>query len=240
MLMPLETEDAEVVQDTTLRSASSETTEDPGNGFKCNICQKSYKRRYNLTQHMNLHLNRTIKCHLCDYVGVSNAHIKSHIALVHVASVEDHKCDKCPKTFKSHNGLKNHLLAHTNDFKFLCPHCGVGYMYKSEFDAHCGKHENRKPYQCKVCDKTFTTNSNMRAHERAAHKEVKVFNCMECTRTFSCKSYLQQHMHMHMDTGKYQCPKCKHAFKHRSSLAHHKKKCGNKACFNAEVNKMNI
>ncbi|XP_074655717.1 vascular endothelial zinc finger 1-like [Tubulanus polymorphus] len=48
-------------------------------------------------------------------------------------------------------------------------------------------------YACSMCDKTFSTLFNRKAHENL-HAGIKPFGCGECGRSFSRKHHLENHM----------------------------------------------
>ena len=55
-------------------------------------------------------------------------------------------------------------------------------------------HEEMKSFKCKMCDESFSQNSNMERHISAVHEEIKGFKCKMCEKSFSYKSNMEKHM----------------------------------------------
>ena len=54
------------------------------------------------------------------------------------------KCDSCPKTFKTSNKLKMHMMCHTS---FSCNGCDKGFRFASLLDKHMEKCEDELQYK---------------------------------------------------------------------------------------------
>lgn len=74
--------------------------------MECEICEKKYKTKNSLRQHMKIHYGEDFKCDLCDYKSCYKGNVKKH-RLTHFKVT--HEC-KCGKNFKQKQGLTNHLL----------------------------------------------------------------------------------------------------------------------------------
>ena len=48
--------------------------------------------------------------------------------------------------------------------------------------------------KCDVCQKSFTSRSNMLRHVLSQHKKSKQWECEECSRVFSNKANLTRHL----------------------------------------------
>lgn len=171
--------------------------------FTCNLCERSYTRRDDLTRHIKrVHTNtivtspkpiRNEECFLCPHCGQSYSSKKMLDSHLFTHSVErPHPCGICDKTFKRIKDMKTHQLIHS--------------------DA--------KPFQCSSCGKSFKRSDKLKIHMRV-HSELRPYKCQECEKTFKYPSVLRTHMHMHTGQTPYSCKTCGAAFSLRTSLNNH-------------------
>ncbi|NXW04687.1 ZN391 protein, partial [Fregetta grallaria] len=77
----------------------------------------------------------------------------------------------------------------------------------------------QSPYQCTVCSKSFSCNSNLLQHQRS-HVTKKAYKCMQCGKSFSWISVLTRHQATHNMRGEriFECANCGDRFTRSSSL----------------------
>ena len=55
-------------------------------------------------------------------------------------------------------------------------------------------HENKRPFQCEICGKSFVLKQNLRDHEERHQKQkVSTIKCTECPQTFNDTQVLKKH-----------------------------------------------
>lgn len=82
--------------------------------------------------------------------------------------------------------------------------------------------EEKKLYPCQLCDKKYSTMTNIYRHVRAQHN---FFLCSLCMHMFELESDLKEHIHVcpKMDERKPQCSVCMQYFSNSWSLTRHVK-----------------
>ena len=119
------------------------------NFYQCNICFQSYSSRAYLKIHSRIHFNN--KCEICQYCNKKFSDPSSrrkHIKYYHLDGIkkkQEFHCHLCKKILKTKDGLKIHIMTHSN-----------------------GK--DRVKYKCDKCPhETFSTKSNLMRHKRKFH-----------------------------------------------------------------------
>ena len=78
---------------------------------------------------------------------------------------------------------------------FECKHCAESFISApSEFKRHSLEiHGNARPFECNQCDKTYTTNDNLRSHILRVHEKKINYLCRKCKRPFFGKTARRSH-----------------------------------------------
>ena len=78
---------------------------------------------------------------------------------------------------------------------------------------YTGVHENNKLYQCRACDKEFSTSSGLKDHIVKIHKGRKIFQCPICSDKFIDEEKMNEHIvNIHNGRKIFQCPICSDKF----------------------------
>ncbi|CAL8129169.1 unnamed protein product [Orchesella dallaii] len=133
-----------------------------------------------------------------------------------------HACIWCDKTFKSINGLTDHLRLHTNERPFYCKECSEVFSCLSkQNDPIFRKHGRGKEEKCRVCHKLFYTSYKLDAH-RIVHTGEKPFSCPSCGKAFARKGDLTSHSAVHSkDRPTLSCTMCPKTFATKNYLKIH-------------------
>ncbi|XP_074033710.1 uncharacterized protein isoform X5 [Leptinotarsa decemlineata] len=82
---------------------------------------------------------------------------------------------------------------------YQCKICSKSFIWKCHLKIHEKTHTGEKSFQCKICLKSFVERGNLKAHERI-HIGEKPFQCKICLKLFIQNSNSKSHERTH--TGK--------------------------------------
>ncbi|XP_077292446.1 uncharacterized protein LOC143915611 [Arctopsyche grandis] len=146
---------------------------------------------------------------------------------------KSYPCPHCDKTFPYPSVLKVHAVIHTKKKEHKCVLCPEAFVYTKELYAHykqshpneTGKpmvEESPKTFPCRMCDKVFGENKNLKVHE-AMHMREKKYTCDGCSLGFTNMTVLNNHKKMeHPELCRpYACNICNRSFKMQSALERH-------------------
>ncbi|XP_073964230.1 zinc finger protein 639-like [Choristoneura fumiferana] len=108
--------------------------------YKCNVCDKSFDRRYTLSRHMKRdHLEeRDFQCQLCSYKCFTNNELTVHMIKHNGERIFE--CNVCKKSYARKKTLKEHMRIHNNDRRFACAVCGQAFVQKCSLKGHIKTH----------------------------------------------------------------------------------------------------
>ncbi|GFT00348.1 ras-responsive element-binding protein 1 [Nephila pilipes] len=145
-------------------------------------------------------------------------------------------CSSCNIVTESASALTAHMKEHsiTNNLLHQCLICTKRLSSASSLDRHMLIHSGERPFNCKICGMSFTTNGNMHRHMRTHGDisldasalediegvtkedesedaedppEIQILPCPVCAKIFRCKYDLDCHMEFHPNDP-IMCPKC--------------------------------
>ncbi|KAL2097991.1 hypothetical protein ACEWY4_007198 [Coilia grayii] len=198
----------------TMRKRKSE-------GWKCDICHKSFTRRPHLEEHMILHSqDRPFKCAYCnDYFKSRFARLK-HQEKYHLGPFP---CDICGRQFNDTGNRKRHIeCTHGGKRKWTCYLCGKSVRERTTLREHLRIHSGEKPHLCSICGQSFRHGSSYRLHLRVHHDD-KRYECDECGKTFIRHDHLTKHKKIHSGEKAHQCEECGKCFRRHDHLTVHYK-----------------
>ncbi|XP_026527516.1 zinc finger and BTB domain-containing protein 41 [Notechis scutatus] len=190
-------------------------------GWKCEICNKSFTRRPHLEEHRILHTqNKPFKCTYCEEHFKSRFTRLKHQEKFHLGPFP---CDICGRQFNDTGNLKRHIeCTHGGKRKWTCFICGKSVRERTTLKEHLRIHSGEKPHLCSICGQSFRHGSSYRLHLRVHHDD-KRYECEECGKTFIRHDHLTKHKKIHSGEKAHQCEECGKCFGRRDHLTVHYK-----------------
>lgn len=130
-------------------------------------------------------------------------------------------CDTCGATFESYAKLNEHKKSHGKE-RYQCDTCGRWFQKRYHLKNHIEIHKGLKSFECTLCPKRYTNQTNLDRHIRVTHHNEKKHECTECGKCFSQLAILRQHHAVHMTERNFQCDICNKSFKLQNHLRLHR------------------
>ena len=140
------------------------------------------------------------QCEICDEVFVANEHLQFHVNNEH-GQIEN---DEILVDYK-------HITNFNEDSK--------RDTFKSDKIGHMTEKEHR--FECKSCQKTFSSKYTLVRHKSLIHDGVKQYSCEICCKQFAQKYNLKDHFEKVHENNTYECNICKTTFSAKSNLKRH-------------------
>uniref|UniRef100_A0A336K6Z8 CSON015422 protein n=1 Tax=Culicoides sonorensis TaxID=179676 RepID=A0A336K6Z8_CULSO len=170
--------------------------------FTCRYCMKGFNLLHHLKNHEKIHENKSeFECQTCLKKFLTKDRLLSH-QKTHTS--KKYRCSICEKGFISSSQLSNHESSHLSKSLFVCPSCGLQFNEKSKFDRH-------QKLNC-------TENNNLVESDVQMKKSV----CLECHLGFNSPTELKQHMKI-LHTSSHICKTCNKSFLKLEKLENHMK-----------------
>lgn len=145
---------------------------------KC--CEKTFKRRYVLLEHVKLHLNPdTYACPKCQKRFSTKRHLTDHVMLHIPEEQRQFQCEKCLKRYATSARLLVHMKTHNEELSYHCLYCEKSFRQEVIMKNHVKSvHEGSNQHICEICAKVFKTKGEIFILLIAAI-EICFSNCCE-------------------------------------------------------------
>ncbi|XP_029434311.1 PR domain zinc finger protein 15 isoform X2 [Rhinatrema bivittatum] len=142
--------------------------------YQCNICSKVFQNSSNLSRHVRSHGDKLFKCEECGKLFSRKESLKQHVSYKHSRNEVDHdyvyRCTVCEKAFRIESSLEFHNCR--TDKSFQCEMCYRFFSTNSNLSKHKKKHGDKK-FACEICNKMFYRKDVMLDHQRRHLEGVK-------------------------------------------------------------------
>ena len=168
--------------------------------FKCTynldatICQKSFKSKEALNQHLQIHLGvKNFVCSTCGYAVRTKHHLKLHVLKRHTKMEKKIPCEVCGKLFRHMSNLKCHFYTHKArmEREHRCEECNLTFRTQKSLESHMALHDPTRPFKCSICTLRYKNRDSLVAHE-ATHQNLQ-YKCQLCDIAYTRKDNLKRH-----------------------------------------------
>ena len=194
--------------------------------YECGLCQKRFTSSGHLARHeKKFHSNMDSR----PKEFLAKKKLEEHITKDGLDAQTDSKIsskDKCSKTNVHFETASHKALAQSKKMPFNCEACDTIFASRRNFLKHekTSKHARlssmapfQKSYQCKFCDKMFSTKYGQRIHTKKKHSEEKKkseekpkevislsvtssphLSCDFCGKIFNSENTVKKHLESHI------------------------------------------
>nr|CAI5861254.1 unnamed protein product [Callosobruchus analis] len=110
---------------------------------------------------------------------------------------------------------------HACDRIYECRHCQKQFTTRSACTSHTQRHLGKR-FPCELCGRSYYTKQHLKEH-LDSHLDKQTYLCSVCGKGCKQKSGLAYHMLLHTDEKKYQCTYCARQFRMLQSLRRHER-----------------
>lgn len=194
--------------------------------YKCQICYRGYNTSGALTRHSRIHADG-FSLPTCDYCNRSFKNkykLRQHMLKQHIDGyvIEiKYNCELCTRGFHSRSLYEAHMRRHRDEKPFQCAICGLAFVSVGCLNSHKRRHRE-KPHKCDLCSRAYFKPNQLNEHKKS-HTGERAYNCPICGKPFGTRKVMGQHKRLHDAEKRYKCKFCKKTFAQSSGRRKHEK-----------------
>ncbi|XP_046697543.1 zinc finger protein 142 isoform X2 [Silurus meridionalis] len=221
---------------TSLTSVQDHVAEGTEHTFRthiCTECQRCFKMRSHLTEHMRLHFpDPSLQCPTCKHYFTSKSKLRIH--MLRESGEKLHRCHLCEYAAVERNTLNRHVASvhghegetDTDKDFYTCPTCQKSFHQSQALKSHMKSHhitQNGQPLPCFHQGCTFQSIDKklLQNHVSDAHG-IKAIECHHhaCCALFGSKEDMETHFRTHQA---FHCTQCEFSCSNKSRFQQHQR-----------------
>ncbi|XP_057707960.1 zinc finger protein 142 isoform X1 [Corythoichthys intestinalis] len=199
----------------------------------CQTCQRCFKMRSHLQEHLLSHFpDQGLQCPTCERFFSSRSKLRVH--QLREEGKKDHHCHLCEYSAVEHNAIRRHLITvHADEMeedparhRYPCITCGKSFGQSGSLKAHMKTHHVRAH---KTAVKCFHDGCPFRSHLRRVHMRhfeeehgTAGVGCRHhtCVAVFPSKKHMEDHFKTHLA---YHCSQCDFSCSNKAAFLQHQR-----------------
>jgi hypothetical protein len=169
-------------------------------GFTCDICSRTFAKKFDLKEHMKVHSGQVFSCAPCGKEFTTSRSLKRHTLSLHEGKV--HKCghvyddgSECQITRKHMAEIISHrFTAHKVGGLKCRKNCEKEFGSQKLLVQHEQRCVSGKDHACPECERKFTSLRGLKYHQASQHGKDPKFVCHICGKSLCNNHSLQQHL----------------------------------------------
>ncbi|XP_039436312.1 gastrula zinc finger protein XlCGF26.1-like [Culex pipiens pallens] len=145
--------------------------------FQCTECPRTYTNKDAFRKHKYQHLQPEdrYKCSICNKCFKRKPTLNEHM-LVH-SGERPFGCPYCPAKFARRGCRLSHIRTHTGKKDFPCPQCDKRFPCTTDRNRHLNYFHNKaRPFPCFFCPNRYPRKDYRRKHMESAHAAEMLAN----------------------------------------------------------------
>lgn len=191
--------------------------------FECSICFKTFKRKKNRDEHLNIHSGqKPFQCTLCPKKFTGSSNLTTHNKRQHGKTGQKLRTPKKEIIEYSESESDATEDSHTYQYKFpkKCMASTSKNVHKEKRHSHLETQEEMSENEYEINNPVQPNDSKLIAKK----KTKPTFECRICFKKFGRKRARDEHVSIHSGERPFQCELCPKNFVRSSTLRTHMQK----------------
>ena len=203
-------------------SVSSSTRTPSSKPFFCNICERRFSQKTNISRHMMLHTGiRPYRCSTCEKGFIQSQSLRQHRLRHHPEEPVGSISPVINRSLVNRKTLTQQLMQQDPPTSGTWSPGVDMELGNIDLPSVMNIEKNSPPSSDVKSDEQKLILINKKLKEAEHSKPTKVFSCPVCGRTFTRKINMHVHLKKHTDSKPYKCTVCEAAFAQTIALKNH-------------------